>query len=36
MSVASSVLIGIVVGVVLFFVLQQFGVIDRWFEKLER
>ena len=36
MSVVHSLGIGIIAGIVLFFVLQRLGVLDKWIEKLER
>jgi hypothetical protein len=36
MSVPESVALGIIVGIVLFFVLQRRGVIDQWIARLER
>ena len=36
MTTAQTLGAGIVVGIVLFFVLQRLGVIDRWLERLER
>ncbi len=36
MGVAQALGLGIVVGIVLFFVLQRLGILDRWIERLER
>ena len=36
MSVSASIMMGIVGGLLLFFVLQQTGVIDRWIERWDR
>lgn len=36
MSVVHSLGIGIISGIVLFFVLQRLGVLDKWIQKLER
>jgi hypothetical protein len=36
MSTANAIALGVLAGIVLFFVLQRLGVIDRWFEKMER
>ena len=33
MSVPASLLLGIVVGVVLFFILERTGVVYKWFDK---
>jgi len=36
MSVANAIGLGVIAGIVLFFVLQRMGVIDRWIEKFDR
>ena len=36
MSVPAALMMGIVAGIVLFFVLQRTGVIDHWLERMER
>ncbi|BAP88689.1 putative uncharacterized protein [Burkholderiales bacterium GJ-E10] len=36
MAIAHALSIGFVIGIVLFFVLQRIGVIDRWIERLEK
>jgi hypothetical protein len=36
MTTVHSLEIGFLVGIVLFFALQRMGVIDRWFELLDR
>jgi len=36
MSVTTSLQIGFVAGIALFFVLQRLGIIDRWFERWNR
>ena len=36
MSVPVSLLLGIVVGVVLFFVLERTGVVYKWFDKWDQ
>jgi hypothetical protein len=36
MTMVHALEIGFLAGIVLFFVLQRLGVIDRWFESLER
>ena len=36
MSTLHGLEIGFLAGIVLFFVLQRMGVIDRWFESMER
>jgi hypothetical protein len=35
MNVPASLALGIILGIVLFFVLQRRGVIDRWLARLE-
>jgi hypothetical protein len=36
MTTAHAIALGVLAGIVLFFVLQRLGVIDRWFERMER
>jgi uncharacterized protein (DUF2344 family) len=36
MSVANAIALGVISGIVLFFVLQRLGIIDRWIEKFDR
>lgn len=36
MSSAYAIALGVLAGIVLFFVLQRLGVIDRWLDRLER
>jgi hypothetical protein len=36
MSLPSSLLLGIVVGIVLFFILKRTGVLYKWFDKWDR
>jgi hypothetical protein len=36
MSTPYAIALGMISGIVLFFVLQRLGVIDRWLERLER
>jgi hypothetical protein len=36
MSNAYAIALGVLAGIVLFFVLQRMGVIDRWFDKMDR
>jgi hypothetical protein len=36
MSVSTALMVGIVVGIVLFFVLERMGIIYKWFDKLEK
>lgn len=36
MSVANAIGLGVITGIVLFFVLQRLGIIDRWIERFDR
>jgi len=36
MTIVHSAGIGVLAGIALFFILLRFGVIDKWFERLEQ